>query len=183
MRGNETSLSTLACEKGTPPRMRGKPLTVSASPQISGNTPAYAGKTLRRFPNWTGIKEHPRVCGKTDLRNRHVVSPEGNTPAYAGKTTIFSPAGTGGWEHPRVCGENLATEPRWSCRLGTPPRMRGKLMRGTTALKFTRNTPAYAGKTLHDQHVYRTKPDFSITLSGNKTRQWIPKPSGTAAES
>ena len=31
-----------------------------------------------------------------------------------------------------------------------------------------RNTPAYAGKTLHHQHVYQAEPDFSITSSDNK---------------
>ena len=37
------------------------------------------------------------------------------------------------------------------------------------------NTPAYAGKTLHEQRVSEPKPDFSITSSSNKTgfTAWI----------
>ena len=50
-------------------------------------------------------------------------------------------------EHPRVCGENF--------------------QRGTADVSVW-NTPAYAGKTLHDQRVSELKPDFSITSSDNK---------------
>ena len=53
----------------------------------------------------------------------------------------------GAEDHPRGCGENPA--PLWAIqtRLGSPPRMRGKLHRETTWAAAQRITPADAGKT------------------------------------
>ena len=51
-------------QRGSPPRMRGKELSVSAHCHICGITPAYAGKS--EAVNGPGIagKDHPRVCGE-----------------------------------------------------------------------------------------------------------------------
>ena len=50
--------------QGSPPRMRGKAADLRQLFQISGITPAYAGKSfnflVRSEPGW----DHPRVCGE-----------------------------------------------------------------------------------------------------------------------
>ena len=47
--------------------MRGKLLHVVSVTGLTGNIPAYAGKThwlpMLRYPKW----EHPRVCGENKL--------------------------------------------------------------------------------------------------------------------
>ena len=92
-------------QRGSPPRMRGKELSVSAHCHICGITPAYAGKS--EAVNGPGIagKDHPRVCGEKRvppligfvctgspprMRGKGCVihyacPPYGITPAYAGK--------------------------------------------------------------------------------------------------
>ena len=134
-------------KKGSPPRMRGKPLIQLTFILPPGITPAYAGKTHRHNVAQCIIRDHPRVCGE----NRNV-SPDtalmagspprmrgkqgcysslkfffGITPAYAGKTRLKPSNSPQRWDHPRVCGENC--QPRISC------------------LHSARITPAYAGKT------------------------------------
>ena len=66
---------------------------------------------------------------------------------------------------------NRAHERFCAILLGTPPRMRGKLTDAQNADKVIGNTPTYAGKTLHHQHVSEPKPDFSITSSDKPTLQ------------
>ena len=56
------------------------------------------------------------------------------------------PSGTSR-EHPRVCGENPWEAPLASARIGTSPRMRGKLQDQLEQLCDRWNIPAYAGKT------------------------------------
>ena len=68
------------------------------------------------------------------------------TPAYAGKS------GAGGhgqrWhrDHPRVCGEKPHFLPQTGAAMGSPPRMRGKVLFWAKRLCGRRITPAYAGK-------------------------------------
>ena len=51
-------------EPETPPRMRGRRLSTYACRPCSGNTPAYAGKTVKAFETVPVIRKHPRVCGE-----------------------------------------------------------------------------------------------------------------------
>ena len=50
-------------------------------------------------------------------------------------------------DHPRVCGENIGDAEQCRNILGSPPRMRGKLVRISVDTGYMRITPAYAGKT------------------------------------
>ena len=72
----------------------------------------------------------------------------GLIPAYAGKTgqDVFDRRAKRA--HPRVCGENIADRDGDSSRLGSSPRMRGKLSCIARALLCMGLIPAYAGKTL-----------------------------------
>ena len=131
----------------SPPRMRGKPLCVCCEAVRCGITPAHAGKTTSILPTPTAYRDHPRVCGENvddvlakggqqgspprvrgKLYVRHpsfVVT--GITPAYAGKTGAPVDTPSPPRDHPRVCGENCASAIASALRLGSPPRMRGKL--------------------------------------------------------
>ena len=71
----------------------------------------------------------------------------GITPAYAGKTKPDLSHGRLPGDHPRVCGENRVGKKSLKDKLGSPPRMRGKLVDIVVWVVGLRITPAYAGKT------------------------------------
>ena len=144
---NERATRPQHPERGTSPRMRGKP-EVGASPNLDQrNIPAYAGKT----PPPSGLPgnhpEHPRVCGENNIDRGRRYFPSRNIPAYAGKTCGQKPWARLPREHPRVCGENQGDYRVSMGRDGTSPRMRGKRVGGFWVRNHHRNIPAYAGKT------------------------------------
>ena len=69
------------------------------------------------------------------------------TPAGAGKTDTPIFVNDIAEDHPRRCGENCPTQRVFSFGLGSPPQVRGKLLRRETFCQLTRITPAGAGKT------------------------------------
>ena len=118
------------------------------------------------------MQDHPRVCGEKRvsastsgaaagspprMRGKGVnASPEeladGITPAYAGKSksqylTIIQVR-----DHPRVCGEKCLTAGYLRTSLGSPPRMRGKVLNIEEKKRKKGITPAYAGKRLKRSH-------------------------------
>ena len=155
------------CYKGSPPPMRGKALSTSASCSAMRITPAYAGKS--RVPPFRVLQrqDHPRLCGEKGLGDKIRPLRLGITPAYAGKSIKGSPATHGGGDHPRLCGEKCGSlghpakvredHPRLcgeksGCRCpldsrqGSPPPMRGKVQQLPDRFRFLGITPAYAGK-------------------------------------
>ena len=70
----------------------------------------------------------------------------GITPAYAGKSCSYNSRTTASGDHPRMCGEKVRNRRRESKRLGSSPRMRGKVFPPVSSSVYTRITPAYAGK-------------------------------------
>ena len=156
----------LPLEGGSPPRMRGRAVTVQGAFAGLGITPAYAGKSRATgqapWPGW----DHPRVCGEEiqsprDQRQRYGSPPRmrgrehhrgldkcgyGITPAYAGKSMQESAKELGVADHPRVCGEEPTNIILWHCCQGSPPRMRGRAAAVRTSRTMTGITPAYAGK-------------------------------------
>ena len=70
------------------------------------------------------------------------------TPAYAGKTRFRPLTVARDRDHPRVCGENHRDTRHGVPQTGSPPRMRGKLIKTAAQLSSVRITPAYAGKTV-----------------------------------
>ena len=70
----------------------------------------------------------------------------GITPAYAGKRILSLSVAVRPWDHPRVCGEECASAFRFKGRKGSPPRMRGRDIRGHSFAMVAGITPAYAGK-------------------------------------
>ena len=83
--------------------------------------------------------------GKADQRQGR--EPPGRiTPAYAGKSSYSFGLPSHALDHPRVCGEKSACCLRMSSARGSPPRMRGKVLRRYRLWARLRITPAYAGK-------------------------------------
>ena len=133
---------------GSPPRVREKPSPFSALPANAGITPACAGKTPVFFCVSYIYQDHPRVCGKnvTDVvkdpvgsgspprvREKLLVLSEISlipriTPACAGKTLASRYRRHLPRDHPRVCGKNSSREWHSSNALGSPPRVREKLI-------------------------------------------------------
>ena len=138
---------------GSPPRMRGKPISGAALNPLLRITPAYAGKT-HNVAKFVGRgKDHPRVCGENFDRNEYKKIYNRITPAYAGKTELAMEDGKKGEDHPRVCGENSVALWAWRGLAGSPPRMRGKRRETCHSLHVLGITPAYAGKTSSKRQI------------------------------
>ena len=146
--------------------MRGK---VGRSGLETGNiriTPAYAGKSSKRFFARSIYQDHPRLCGEkrfesTGNSERRGSPPpmrgkggfhffaadrQGIPPAYAGKRACVTCQLEVSKDHPRLCGEKHPLLPPPFHDIGSPPPMRGKVIRHTHAQDGFRITPAYAGK-------------------------------------
>ena len=151
---------------GSPPHMRGKAQAHLNGAEYLRITPAYAGKRRRARPWTLPYWDHPRVCGEKSRSSSASSAASGSpprmrgkasffgtfrpgvriTPAYAGKRTRGSEYMTQKRDHPRVCGEKIHAVLHHLRRLGSPPRMRGKVNdRGLRSLR-SGITPAYAGK-------------------------------------
>ncbi len=148
--------------------MRGKGVIGVICRAFFGITPAYAGKRAGRCPDGCTPWDHPRVCGEKArtliVQNEPQGSPPrmrgkdsrvdilcfdvGITPAYAGKRPVAFQWRQCVWDHPRVCGEKKFCRRLSLLHLGSPPRMRGKVISLSSGLYIRRITPAYAGKRL-----------------------------------
>ena len=159
------SVSTISAI-GSPPRMRGKAMSNQVATSVERITPAYAGKRppaqMVFPPKW----DHPRVCGEKKLTAAPAVAVLGSpprmrgkgllllagsaargiTPAYAGKSTSGMLFLSCSWDHPRVCGEKCNSYPLQGTKEGSPPRMRGKVVKVDRHKVALGITPAYAGK-------------------------------------
>ena len=151
---------------GSPPRVRGKVITYQLTPERSGITPACAGKRNSQHTTFTSERDHPRVCGEKGGPHRAGHPPRGSPPRVRGKAewenligsdVRITPACAGKREqrgsnsqwlkdHPRVCGEKVLLRLKHSRKLGSPPRVRGKVDRTTRHLSAGGITPACAGK-------------------------------------
>ena len=81
------------------------------------------------------------------------------TPADAGKTFVNSFISLILWDHPRGCGENRRAGQFSRPHLGSPPRMRGKLLAAIAVPVLGRITPADAGKTIDCVGVTGSRQD------------------------
>ena len=91
------------------------------------------------------------------------------TPADAGKTHPDSCLPKLFQDHPRGCGENRATLMKQKSRLGSPPRMRGKLPNRPRGAADAGITPADAGKTYMFSRAYATNRDHPRGCGENVT--------------
>ena len=153
--------------RGSPPRMRGKLNVRHLFDKFRRITPADAGKTYCPCLSPWAAQDHPRGCGENQYANKPHLWGLGSPPRMRGKLDVIrskncfyriTPADAGKTalrlsrslliqDHPRGCGENQgAVSKRGHC-LGSPPRMRGKLLIWNFARGLWGITPADAGKT------------------------------------
>ena len=71
--------------QGSPPRMRGKVLTIPTSSNCVGITPACAGKSSRNETCWHRPWDHPCVCGEKIEMPYELLLKEGSPPRMRGK--------------------------------------------------------------------------------------------------
>ena len=132
--------------RGSPPRVRGKGVSLSEAVEKLRITPACAGKSWTLRSKLIQFKDHPRVCGEKGAQRAEKGKRRGSpprvrgkvlhlgeawghigiTPACAGKSHFAGNYHHGEWDHPRVCGEKPIWLPFLLVRLGSPPRVRGK---------------------------------------------------------
>ncbi len=117
---------------GSPPRVRGKVFSFSATMEIF---------LLR----WRWIGSPPRVRGKELVKTVCNIW-DRITPACAGKSPHAHPQITQNKDHPRVCGEKIFSRLLVSIFKGSPPRVRGKVLADNPIELGNRITPACAGK-------------------------------------
>ena len=132
-----------------------------------GLIPAHAGKTSQAGDGHPRHPAHPRACGENSGVFSAVVTAVGSSPrmrgkrvqgldscalerlipAHAGKTTALQMRFPVHWAHPRACGENASTKTRAIFKMGSSPRMRGKLQVAWDFQPLCGLIPAHAGKT------------------------------------
>ena len=147
--------------------MRGKQFNSAKLITGAGITPAHAGKTDLRRKAGREYRDHPRACGENGkrqgsytglrgspprMRGKRALTPHpaplsGITPAHAGKTHALAHDLPLSWDHPRACGENPQPPTMPQATMGSPPRMRGKLVVYRHGIDLAGITPAHAGKT------------------------------------
>ena len=166
---------------GSPPRVRGKGLGVLSHARRAGITPACAGKRGEGAKTSEQGRDHPRVCGEKQkgawaegavMGSPPRVRGKGSamrttragtriTPACAGKSCRSHPRRKTPRDHPRVCGEKNDSFSAGGTIAGSPPRVRGKVLRHDLRPARRRITPACAGKrqrTRYSQCSYRDHP-------------------------
>ena len=134
-------------------------------------------------------QDHPRACGENlsppvsvrdvvgsppRMRGKQQVVKAANdnariTPAHAGKTYRVNTQRFWIEDHPRACGENPAFWLSIMSRVGSPPRMRGKLRKRTLIMKSCGITPAHAGKTRKNGQTYYNVEDHPRACGENST--------------
>ena len=92
------------------------------------------------------------------------------TPACAGKTVPFVKQRKCKEDHPRVCGENVKWYFVTHKTIGSPPRVRGKLVIAIYTHSYGRITPACAGKTLQAYERDINKKDHPRVCGENTFR-------------
>ena len=132
--------------KGSPPRMRGRPVCLPAAVSPVRLTPANAGTTCVTRCGSPSTGAHPRECGDDGrpcpwssalggspprMRGRRAMVWAQNcrarlTPANAGTTYLAPTAARDAKAHPRECGDDHTCRPSNSSMIGSPPRMRGR---------------------------------------------------------
>ena len=156
---------------GSPPRVRGKACHRIMCCPLPGITPACAGKRSSGTLMSKSCRDHPRVCGEKSTRRFLGSAVTGSPPRVRGKVLVLpfpsntrriTPACAGksevNWiflqihrDHPRVCGEKQPKLKEKLTQIGSPPRVRGKVLYLYLLLGHIRITPACAGKSRSDR--------------------------------
>ncbi len=178
------------CESGSPPHGRGKGIPVQRQKQISGITPAWAGKRKRETIQKKKCGDHPRMGGEKTTRTIKNRAGEGSpphgrgkddcisfflrragiTPAWAGKRGRQGQAYHGREDHPRMGGEKSSNTGTRRAKWGSPPHGRGKAKDSQTDVEGKGITPAWAGKRFAFLSVSGEDGDHP-RMGGEKTKK------------
>ena len=82
---NVVRILTSVCKGGSPPRVRGKRIVLSAEKAASRITPACAGKTFYNGGDSREAEDHPRVCGENSPNFARRLHLQGSPPRVRGK--------------------------------------------------------------------------------------------------
>ena len=151
--------SLRCCGSGSPPACAGKSVSVTLFDYNCQDHPRVCGEkytgTIRQQLGWGSP---PRVRGKAE-KTALDGKLDGITPACAGKRLN----GAADWsqyrDHPRVCGEKPRAQSGTSSMLGSPPRVRGKVIFVLQIIDPVRITPACAGKSNASSRCATTSED------------------------
>ena len=152
---------------GSPPHSREKQRFRDGTGIEHRSNPAYAGKTEVQLQSRFSFQDHPRIRGKDriylSVSLRVVGSPSHTrerlhsifktvdsiriTPAYAGKTFFSAVKLEFNQDHPRIRGKDTKLNKFLPAASGSPPHTRERLHSDTYNTRYSRITPAYAGKT------------------------------------
>ena len=188
--GKSGALIILCCIAWDHPRICGeKGVHPELREYAEGSPPHMRGKVKRQQATAPPGQDHPRICGEKchallaaasaegsppRMRGKveHVLQSacaEGITPAYAGKSRKTISFTKSAWDHPRVCGEkSSSTGMRWA-KLGSPPHMRGKVLKNLHHDFDGGITPAYSGKSNLLPHTRCRSWDYP-RICGEKQR-------------
>ena len=129
--------------------MRGKVYFENKYRHVKRITPAYAGKSPVWIPQDREATDHPRLCGEKLCNYKIIAAAKGSpppmrgkgylepfysiyhriTPAYAGKSCLLMFGSQICEDHPRLCGEKCMPQYPQIHSKGSPPPMRGKVIR------------------------------------------------------
>ena len=176
--GERASLKSVCdSQRGSSPRIRGKPGHDVANHLPGGLTPAHAGKThwwkWSRPMGWA----HPRAYGENHLEEAAEPFVKGSSPrirgklmavmiatgsiglipAHTGKTRRSSQAKAGARAHPRAYGENTSLQSSQGGSTGSSPRIRGKHGTNLTSRAYLGLIPAHTGKTTPFKVPFRNR--------------------------
>ena len=85
---NDSFAAATSSDSGSPPRVRGKPLSHTLMFFCLRITPARAGKTLRTMSFPAAAKDHPRACGENVTSARWPMRTAGSPPRVRGKPSL-----------------------------------------------------------------------------------------------
>ncbi len=170
VRGKDTLGQIVHTGVGITPACAGKSLWSPLLLILAEDHPRVCGEKDLELYRIMTTKDHPRMCGEkleTFFKDNW---PKGSPPRVRGKVINcikllrhcrITPARAGKscppqaptftrQDHPRVCGEKPFSQLDSTVPPGSPPRVRGKVLREVVHHAAERITPAYAGK--RNQH-------------------------------
>ena len=170
--------------------MRGKRYPDRPRLFVGRITPAGAGKTQSICSCICSLRDHPRRCGENFSCSLPFWFSGGSPPQVRGKPSPacqtssarrITPAGAGktspvlfkfaiAADHPRRCGENHCRNVIHIHRQGSPPQVRGKLIKDKELEKVNRITPAGAGKTRNCNTARNLAKDHPRRCGENNTK-------------
>ena len=104
------------------------------------------GKNRQLGQNHVIYSESPPRVREKPLKEMCSYVETGITPACAGKTVLSYVSKHLARDHPRVCGKNDGEASELETIKGSPPRVREKLWYSIATGRYSRITPACAGK-------------------------------------